>query len=344
MSLFRYAGLADPELRNASKPRRVVYVVRTLFEALVLGTPVVAAGSMVSLHGTESLGALVPFGTMGNGMLVMLIAGSLVMLVGLHVFAMILGSLADALVHAGAVVKLAASGGAPTLDGVDPRDGSARFPTSERRPQNAGYVAVAVLTVIVVSTGLLSLGAISGVWTRLHGTTAGTADSAEDQFSLARLGSQSGTPLRQRSRTPNAMPRMATRPSGANRAGSDSCRTATAVSIPTTLEGSLEGAQDDSNDRIEQSGYNWSGPDIFYAINLTAGQTISLTLDDHFAFDGGLYIFQNCSDIPGSTVAGRDTVSGGPAMTFTASDSGRYIVAVDSFVAGSTGPFTLAIH
>jgi hypothetical protein len=164
VALYRLGGLADPELRGASKPRLVVYVLRTALEALVLGTPVVVVGTLVQVQRVEALRALVPFGTLGPGKLAALIAMSCGLLVVLHVVAMILGSLGDALVHAGQVVRLAAGAEVPlavnSLNVGRPAP-PATYPHVTAR---TGFVAVAVLTTMVCGAGVLSLAALAGLW------------------------------------------------------------------------------------------------------------------------------------------------------------------------------------
>jgi hypothetical protein len=124
--------------------------------------------------------------------------------------------------------------------------------------------------------------------------------------------------------------------------GGDRCQDARLVGTPLTLQGDLTTAHDDSNARIDVTGYSWAGRDQFVAIDLAAGQTITLRLDDGGHFDGGLYIFRDCNNIPGTTVGGLDTNPTRP-LVFAAPTAGRYIIAIDAWIANTGGPYTLTI-
>ncbi len=121
----------------------------------------------------------------------------------------------------------------------------------------------------------------------------------------------------------------------------DSCMTAQPVPVPSTVTGDLTNATADSNARIEVSHYAWAGRDHFFALILTAGQHVRLNLTEA-GWDGGLYIFRDCANIPGSVVAGRDTTSSTP-LDFVAPATGRYILAVDAYVANTGSGYTLTI-
>jgi hypothetical protein len=151
-------------------------------------------------------------------------------------------------------------------------------------------------------------------------------------------------------RVPPPTPAVATAPMPAGPMGvqiasplSDHCATAQPVGVPSTISGNLATATDDSHDRIEVTGYAWAGPDQFFAVVLVAGQSIRLTLDDRGGFDGGVYVFTDCNNIAGSTAGGADTTPSSP-YTFVAPASGRYLIAVDSWIANTSGPYTLTIQ
>jgi hypothetical protein len=124
----------------------------------------------------------------------------------------------------------------------------------------------------------------------------------------------------------------------------DACEEAISIHAPTTVNGSITGMQSDSGERIELSGYAWLGPDVFYSVYLRAGRPYTFTLDEQGRFDGGLYVFESCSDIPGTTRAGRDTLGTSLTLTFTPAISKRYLLAVDSYGAGSTGNYMLTVR
>jgi hypothetical protein len=127
----------------------------------------------------------------------------------------------------------------------------------------------------------------------------------------------------------------------------DFCMTAPVISAPATLTNDLSGAMDNVNEMITMSGYAWRGRDHFYAIDMLAGQTIALTLNDQVDptrnFDGGVYVFRNCMAVNATTVAGRDTSTGGTPVTFMAMVAGRYYIAVDAWIENTGGPYTLTV-
>ena len=124
--------------------------------------------------------------------------------------------------------------------------------------------------------------------------------------------------------------------------GGDHCADARLIAAPATIVGDLTTRTDDSNARIEVTGYAWAGRDDFFAMDLQAGQTVTLALDDHSAFDGGIYVFQNCANIPGTVVGGLDTNVSRP-FVFSPPAAGHYIFAVDSWIANTGGPYTLTV-
>lgn len=141
---------------------------------------------------------------------------------------------------------------------------------------------------------------------------------------------------------PPVMPAMPAGPMIPAMPVADQCATAQPVNVPSNITGDLTNATADSNDRIAVTGYSWAGRDHFFALLLTQGQHVRLTLDDGGRFDGGLYVFQNCANIAGTTIAGRDTNPTAP-LEFVAPAAGRYIVAVDAWRANTGAAYTLAI-
>ncbi len=122
----------------------------------------------------------------------------------------------------------------------------------------------------------------------------------------------------------------------------DSCMTAQPLTVPSMISGDLSTASDDSHENITQSGYAWNGRDHFFSLMLMAGQSITVTLNDMGHFDGGAYIFTNCGAIAATTLAGVDTSPSTP-LRFTAPAAGRYILAVDAWIANTGGAYTLSI-
>lgn len=120
-----------------------------------------------------------------------------------------------------------------------------------------------------------------------------------------------------------------------------------ALEIPgsQTLTGDTSPLADDYANPSACTGWSADGSDAVYAVSLTGGQLLELTL----AFHGGgpdatLYV----SDDPVSPdihcLAGADdNVDHTESLSFTAPTGGLYYVVVDSFDSGSGGPYTLDV-
>lgn len=125
--------------------------------------------------------------------------------------------------------------------------------------------------------------------------------------------------------------------------GSDVCADAEPMALPITANGNIAGATSTINDRIEQSGYSWTGNDHFFAMDLTEGQEITINLG-HQGYDAGVYIIRDCADPVGSAVHGADVSNTSPETTFTAAEAGRYVLVVDAFAGATEGTYTLSVQ
>ncbi len=119
------------------------------------------------------------------------------------------------------------------------------------------------------------------------------------------------------------------------------CSGAEVLNIGENIAANTSVATSVSNERIEASGYTWAGPDLFYKMDLTEGQSVNLQLDDRGQWDAGLYIFTDCDNIAGSTVWGQDTNAQSGPHTFTAPAAATYYLAVDGWQDAHRGAFVL---
>lgn len=94
---------------------------------------------------------------------------------------------------------------------------------------------------------------------------------------------------------------------------------------------------------ITQTGYAWEGVDQFWAFDLEAGQSLHIHVDDNGSFDSGWYVFTDCDNIAGSTIAGLDANTSGPVTAVTVASAGRYYLAVDAY-ASATGGYQLLVY
>jgi hypothetical protein len=85
-----------------------------------------------------------------------------------------------------------------------------------------------------------------------------------------------------------------------------------------------------------------AGPDEVWSVYLTAGQQITAAMNPTSYYDAALYLVTNCSDIPGTCVAGAD--AGNPeTIVYTATASGTYYLIADGYSTSSYGPYSLTV-
>jgi hypothetical protein len=106
--------------------------------------------------------------------------------------------------------------------------------------------------------------------------------------------------------------------------------------------GVLDGFTNTIGDRIEVTGYSWSGSDVFYAVEAPANTQFTVTLDDKGSFDGGIYVIADCANPVGSVFAGLDTTPTRP-LTFSNGDNTRFIVVVDAWQGRTSGNYELTV-
>lgn len=137
---------------------------------------------------------------------------------------------------------------------------------------------------------------------------------------------------------------VATRAPGAASAG-DTCANAVPLSFTNgvaTATGSLAGFTNTIGDRIEVTGYSWSGSDVFYTFDAGAGDVVTITLDDQGTFDGGVYLLRDCANPVASVFAGLDTTPSTPLNT-TIVVEGRITLVVDAWAGATAGQYTLTV-
>jgi Cys-rich repeat protein len=123
----------------------------------------------------------------------------------------------------------------------------------------------------------------------------------------------------------------------------DTCAGAAPLSVPGTVAGDTTWARDDLHWALAASctGYYTTGGELFHAVALSAGQSITATLAPA-GWDGALYVIDDCA--APACLAGVDAVFAGGVETlpFTAPATGTYRLVVDGAVGG--GAYTLAVQ
>jgi hypothetical protein len=123
----------------------------------------------------------------------------------------------------------------------------------------------------------------------------------------------------------------------------DTCATASALSIPSTVNGDTTYARDDLNfgEQVTCTSYYTYGHDEFFRFNAAAGQTYTFTLTPAAGYDGALYVVGDCG--APQCLAGVDSGLAGVAETlsFQSATNGTYRVVVDGADGGGT--FTLGV-
>lgn len=119
----------------------------------------------------------------------------------------------------------------------------------------------------------------------------------------------------------------------------DRCEEPVPLPMGQRLEGSTVSALDDWNPGPQgcAGGFPMAGPDVFFALELAAGEQLDATLDTP-GWDGALYLLAGCG---GPCLAGSDRALQGETerLSFAAPRAGSYLLVVDSF--GGHGSFRL---
>jgi len=107
-----------------------------------------------------------------------------------------------------------------------------------------------------------------------------------------------------------------------------------------TLSGDLTGYANDIQPASSCTGFTNDGPDAVYALTLTAGKTITASVNA--TWDSAVEIIQPCALTP-TCLIGRD--AGNPeSVTYTTTAAGTFYVIVDSWDPGAFGPYTLTVR
>jgi len=124
----------------------------------------------------------------------------------------------------------------------------------------------------------------------------------------------------------------------------DACADAEAVTLSggsASISGDSRSATDSVTEGVCDGYIFDSGPEVFYSLALDAGDAVEITLDG-LDFNEALYLFTDCADVVGSTVAFSNQAS--PEVIdyeVPAGAGGTYYIGVDA--CGQGGDFTLDI-
>ena len=121
-----------------------------------------------------------------------------------------------------------------------------------------------------------------------------------------------------------------------------------AIAIERCTEGTIEGdltwaTGDYSPGTYPTSctGFDATGNDVTYSMNLMAGDKVSLIYDGDY--DESIYIVTDCSDTAGSCVIGADASAIDPEAIseWVVPADGTYYLIADAYGTGNGGPFTI---
>ena len=124
----------------------------------------------------------------------------------------------------------------------------------------------------------------------------------------------------------------------------DSCATAETIGLDGAGHALISASNLSATDTVSEpmcTGYMAEGPELFYRIDLDAGDVIDLIMDTD-EFSPSLYLFTDCADVAGSCVAGSD--QGRPEeiqYEVPAGAGGTYYIGADANTFG--GAFTLDV-
>jgi hypothetical protein len=140
-------------------------------------------------------------------------------------------------------------------------------------------------------------------------------------------------------------------------AANDMCSTAQAITVGgAAIQGTTVGAYNDYDAGLDGAGctnYPQPGEDVAYSVDLTANQTITVTLsglaadkDMAIALVGPETTPTVCSDNITACVKGSDTglTGANETFTYTATQAGTYYIIVDAYDVSQSGAFTLQVQ
>lgn len=126
--------------------------------------------------------------------------------------------------------------------------------------------------------------------------------------------------------------------------GGDTCMAP--VMVPAaggSFQSTTTGAANDYDPGIACTGDTTAGPDLVYAVDLSAGEIVEVIADFDANVDGSLYVVNNCSNLS-CLAAGDDSGSGrAEAVRFVAETTGPYYLIVDGVDASDVGGHDLTI-
>ena len=115
---------------------------------------------------------------------------------------------------------------------------------------------------------------------------------------------------------------------------------------PVSVDATLAGAKNDlSLPYAAACGvHNTDGPERFYAVDLTAGQTITASLTPSTAPATAIYLFADCAAADACVAGSWGSTTRILSWQVPQGGSGRYLLAVDSVIPAETGVYTLEMH
>lgn len=118
-----------------------------------------------------------------------------------------------------------------------------------------------------------------------------------------------------------------------------------AIGAGTTITGDTTGYADDVATPSSCTGYTSDGPDAIYAVNLSAGQTVTAIATPTTAWDLSLEIVMPCALAP-TCLDGADSGFGGDPETasYTATGAVTVYVVVDGYNPGVEGGYSLNVR
>jgi hypothetical protein len=109
------------------------------------------------------------------------------------------------------------------------------------------------------------------------------------------------------------------------------------------LGGDTTGYADNITPSSGCTGFQPTGPDAIYAITLAKNETVTATATPS-GWDVSLELVQPCKQVPTCVAGADDNYLGEPeTLTFVALTAGTYYLAVDAFLTGEEGPYTMHV-
>ncbi len=126
----------------------------------------------------------------------------------------------------------------------------------------------------------------------------------------------------------------------------DTCEHAETIdtsSLPATLRGYTWLSENNLYPGLDCTGYSLDGPDVVYAVDLAASETLVATVVPEPGFDPAIYLLESC-DFETCLVGADDFfVSRPETISYTAQQGGRYYVVVDAWHPEEAGFFELIV-